>query len=126
MAQPFEKYAVELEQKRRVLESGLSDFKFRELERLVLKAAYLIDAHHSALPPGKTGQVVGSLTVKLVNEGFSFLSVLKGGVVYGAWHHVRAVMELEAACHHIFADVAKTAKRVEQFVEFAEMAPWAY
>ncbi|HJL01316.1 MAG TPA: hypothetical protein RMH85_33590 [Polyangiaceae bacterium LLY-WYZ-15_(1-7)] len=39
---------------------------------------------------------------------------------------MRAVTDVEATVHHLFdADPAQTARRVEQFFEFGEMAPWS-
>lgn len=125
-AKSFEDYLAAFEAKRAQAEAALADTGLGELERLGMKVAYLLDQRLLPLPEGKVGTVVGALIAKLTNELLAFSGALRMGALHGAWHHVRAAMELEGTVHYLFdGEPAQTAKRVEQFLEFGEMAPWA-
>ncbi|MCA9609925.1 MAG: hypothetical protein KC619_30220 [Myxococcales bacterium] len=126
MQRSFDEYLSTFEQKRAEAEAALAPTGLAELERLVMKVAYLLDAQVTALPSGNAGTVLGALVAKLTNEQLAFSGALRMGALHGAWHHVRAVMELDATVHYLFEDdPSETSKRIEQFVEFGEMAPWA-
>lgn len=94
------------------------------LERLTLKVAYLFHAGGMKVPNGHAGEAVRSLVAMLVNELQAFVGAIRYGSLHGAWHHVRAVTEIDASLDYLFAEPARVEHRAEQFVEFARMVPW--
>ena len=124
--QSFSAYLHAVEQSRVAAEEALRGFGLDELDRFAMKVAYVLEEQVVPMPEGKLGTVLGAIISKLTNEVLSFSGALRMGAAHGAWHHVRAVMELDAAVHYLFDDDrSQTAKRVEQFIEFGEMAPWS-
>ena len=95
-----------------------------KLERLTLKLAYVLNHNLIDLPKSKKGQAIRVMIVKITHEVFSFCGALRAGSLDGGWHHLRALIEVRAALHYVFADEKETATRLEQFFEFGDLTEW--
>jgi hypothetical protein len=120
----FKKYVEVHEQAARDAQTFLSTTELPVLERLTLKLAFIHNRGVVTFPATAAGRSCQAALMKLSNELFSFCAALRAGSLYGAWHHLRGIIEVNAALFHIFADAATSARRANQFVEYDRLSEW--
>lgn len=121
----FEDFQTELErllgQTRAALDAHA---EFPHLDAFALRLTHCLGRGGLALPPGEEGRALKSIVGMFTNQLWAFSATVRAGALYGAWHHVRAVLEIHASLHYLFADEASKQRRIQQFLAFADMRSW--
>lgn len=94
-----------------------------QFERLALKVVYVLEHKISTFPQDKTGEYIRHALTKMTNEMFSTIGCIRSGSLLGANHHIRGLIELNAALYYVFnpSDIIDTAKRIEKFFEYTSL-----
>jgi len=88
------------------------------LESFNAKVMFAAENEKLTFPPGEPGQVLRIMVAKLSVETLAFMGAMNFGSVVGGYHHIRAIIELRAALHYVFADKSLTERRCQQFAEW--------
>lgn len=94
------------------------------LERMTRRLAYVLNHNLIDVPNSNKGKAIRLMIAKIAHEVFAFCGGLRAGTLDGGWHHLRALIEVRAALHYIFADKTQTKVRLEQFFEYGDFMLW--
>ncbi len=111
----------------KVLPALLAKTELASLERITRKLTFVCERGPVPWPAGDEGGVSRALVFKLIHELHAFAGCLRAGSVLGAFHHVRALMELRGVVHHVFGvEGPERAARIARFAEWPNAAPYLY
>ncbi len=121
----FEEFRVLARQRIDLASADLSAHtRLDRVHALAIKLAYFADVEGLPSLSPKLHVFAHSMLHKMTNEILAACGCIRAGTVYGAWHHVRAILETHAAIHHVLTDAAERDARLTRFIEYPRLVPW--
>lgn len=94
-------------------------------EAMALRLAWGAETEVFRFPADSAGRAARILYARLTNELLAFVGALRVGSMHGAWHHVRALIEVRATVHHLWLSApAERGTRIERYLTFLDAVGW--
>lgn len=94
------------------------------IERIAVKTMQADNEGRLSLPKNAAGEVIQMFLAKACLEIYAFIGALKSGSLTGAYHHVRAEIEVIAAIRYVFKDPLRRDRRIAQHREYKHVAAY--
>lgn len=94
-------------------------------EAFALRLMWGYESGAVAVPNDPDGRAVRILYAKLTNELLAFVGSVRVGSLHGAWHHIRAIIEVRAAVHYLWlAEPSERELRIERYLTYLDALGW--